>query len=119
MSEADFWARLEFRLCSEFAGLSGRRYRCFWCDGFIPIRYLLDDHIPQITGKAWICNGPSQDEWDFSLLLPRPFALQEEIDWVLLLPPENATRWMTFDESHKYIEIEPAVAVPDLDELGE
>jgi hypothetical protein len=36
------------------------------------------------------------------------------IDWSALLLPENMTRWMAFDESRRYIEIEPAVAVPDL-----
>ena len=27
---------------------------------------------------------------------------------------ENVTRWMSFDEGRQYIEIDPAVAVPDL-----
>jgi hypothetical protein len=39
---------------------------------------------------------------------------REEIEWASLLPPPNVTRWMAFDESRQYIEIEPAVAVPDL-----
>jgi hypothetical protein len=116
MSEADFWVSLEFRLCREFAGLPEGRYRNFWCDGCIPSQYLLDDPRPRITGKAWICVGPRQAEWDFALLLPRPLRSREEIDWALLLPPENVTRWMAFDEGRRYIEIEPAVAVPDLAE---
>jgi hypothetical protein len=114
MDEKVFWVSLEFRLCYEFAGLPERRYQYFWCDGFLPSQYLLEDARPRITGKAWICNGPAQDEWDFALLLPRPFGAREEIDWVSLLPPEGVTRWMAFDEGRRYIEIEPAVAVPDL-----
>jgi hypothetical protein len=39
---------------------------------------------------------------------------REEIDWAALLPPKNVTRWMSFDERRRYIEIEPAAAVPDL-----
>jgi mRNA-degrading endonuclease RelE of RelBE toxin-antitoxin system len=113
MDEKYFWGSLEFRLCHEFAGLPERRYQYFWCDGFIPTNYLLDDPRPRITGKVWICNGPAQKEWDFALLLPRPFEAHEEIDWASLLPPKDVTRWMTFDEGCRYIEIEPAVAVPD------
>jgi hypothetical protein len=114
MDEKSFWVSLEFRLCYEFAGLPERRYQYFWCDGFIPSQYLLDHPRPQIMGKVWICNGPAQDEWDFALLLPRPFGAREEIDWASLRPPKDVTRWMAFDEGHRYIEIEQAVAVPDL-----
>jgi hypothetical protein len=114
MSEADFWVRLEYRLCDEFAGMPERRLQYLWCDGFIPSQYLLDGHLPRVTGKAWICNGPRQAEWDFALLLPRPYQASEEIDWAALLPPQKVTRWMALDERGRYIEIEPAVAVPDL-----
>ena len=114
MSEADFWVNLEYRLCSEFAGMPERRLQYLWCDGFIPSQYQLDDSRPRITGKAWICNGPLQDEWDFALLLPRAAQSPEEIDWASLLPPTDVTRRMAFDEAYRYIEIEPAVAVPDL-----
>ena len=114
MDEKSFWVSLEFRLCGEFAGLSERRYQYFWCDGFIPSQYLLDDSSPRITGKAWICNGQRQAEWDFALLLPKPFRSREEIDWASLLPPPSVTRWMAFDDGRRYIEIEPAVALPDL-----
>ncbi|MGC3972675.1 MAG: hypothetical protein QM775_36620 [Pirellulales bacterium] len=115
MNEALFWVGLEFRLCGEFAGLPERRYQYFWCDGFIPENYRLDDPQPRISGHAWICNGPEQQKWEFALLLPRSFASREEIDWASLLPPSGMTRWMAFDERRRYIEIEPAVAVPDLD----
>jgi hypothetical protein len=116
MGEGDFWVSLEFRLCDEFVGLAERCYQYFWCDGFIPSEYILDSTSPRITGQCWICNGPRQAEWGFALLLPRPFKSREEIDWAALLPPPNVTRWMAFDEGRRYIEIEPAVAVPDLSE---
>jgi len=29
-------------------------------------------------------------------------------------PPKGVTRWVAFDEGRRYIESEPAVAVPDL-----
>jgi hypothetical protein len=114
MDEAHFWVSLEFRLCREFAGLPERRYRSFWCDGFIPSEYNVDGPSPRITGRCWICDGPLQAEWDFALLLPRPSGSREEISWAALNPAENVTRWMSFDEGRRYIEIELAVAVPDL-----
>jgi hypothetical protein len=114
MTEAEFWVSLEFRLCDEFAGLPQRRYHYFWCDGFEPSLYLLDGPSPRITGRAWICNGQQQADWEFALLLPRQFGSREEIDWAALLPTYDVTRWMAFDERRGYIEIEPAVAVPDL-----
>jgi hypothetical protein len=61
-----------------------------------------------------ICNGLLQAAWNFALLLPRPFGSREEINWAALHPAENVTRWMSFDEDRRYIEIELAVAVPDL-----
>lgn len=114
MDEAHFWGSLEFRLCSEFAGLPERRYQYFWCDGFAPCDYLLEGPSPRITGKCWICNGPKQDEWDFVLLLPAPVGSRAEIAWSALHPAENVTGWMSFDEARRYLEIEPAVAEPDL-----
>jgi hypothetical protein len=114
VDEREFWVCLEFRLCGEFKGLPDRRYQYFWCDGFLPNDYILESPLPRITGKCWICNGPSQINWGFTLLLPSTVISREEIDWAALLPPKNVTRWMSFDERRRYIEIEPAAAVPDL-----
>ncbi len=114
MDENDFWLSLEFRLCREFQGLCEGRYRNFWCDGFIPSDYMLDHPSPRITGRCWIGNGQWQNEWEFALLLPATFVSRATIDWPALLPPENVTRWMVFDEGRRYIEIEPADAALDL-----
>ena len=114
MTEKDFWGSLEYRLCREFAGLPERRHQNLWCDGFIPSDYVLDGSSPQITGRCWICNGSRQANWSFAVLLPKPFGSREEIDWAALHPAEIVTRWMSFDERRRHIEIEPAVAVRDL-----
>ena len=110
MNEADYWISLEFRVCREFAGMPEKRLRGLWCDGFVPAQYVLNSPPPRITGRCWICNGPKQAEWEFALLFPKPFRSREDIDWATLLPPENVTRWIAFDERRQYIEIEPAVA---------
>ena len=113
MSEADYWASLERRVCHEFAGMPQNHLRYLWCDGFIPEQYLLEDPTPRITGTAWICNGPSQVEWEFTLFLPHPVGSRDEIAWESLLPAENMTQWLALDHESKRIQIEPSAVVPD------
>jgi hypothetical protein len=71
MGEADYRASLEYRVCREFAGMAEHRLRWLWCDGFIPQQYLISEPTPRIVGRAWICDGPSQHDWEFTLFLPR------------------------------------------------
>ncbi len=113
MNEDNYWKSLENRICREFAGMRERRLQWWWCDGFIPAQYVLDDSKPRITGKVWICDGPRQSEWEFTLLLPGPVRSREEINWVTLLPDENVTRWLPFDEGNRRIEIDLTFALPD------
>src|SRR5207249_11554058 len=94
------------------------RLRFLWCDGFIPEQYLLEGPSPCIKGRAWICNGPRQDEWTFTLFLNQRVGSPSEIDWAALLPPENATRWLAVDPPSKRIQIEPSAAVPDGSQPG-
>jgi hypothetical protein len=114
MTERDYWIRLEFRVCAEFAGMPQNHLRFRWCDGFTPLDFHLDGSSPRITGRVWIVDGRKQEEWDFTLLLSRPVGSRSEIDWDSLLPPENMTKWMAVDLYRKHLEIEPSVAVPDL-----
>ncbi len=113
MDEADYWVSLEFRVCREFAGMPENRVRFLWCDGFIPERYFLDGPSPRITGRAWIGNGPRQDEWIFTLFLNQTFGSPREIEWQRLLPPENVTRWLAVDLPGKRIQVEPAATVAE------
>ncbi len=114
MDEADYWGRLEYRICREFAAMQNWDLRHYWCDGLIPERYHLGDSTPRITGRAWICYGQRQQEqWKFTLFMPAPVASQDEVDWASLLPAEDVTRWLAFDPAAKCIEIEPAAAVAD------
>ena len=115
MVESEYWSRLEYRICREFAGMSEGRMRNRWCDGITPGAYLLNDPKPRILGHAWICNGPDQEEWKFELLLPEKFGSRDEIDWQSLFPAENVTRWLALDQPRKLVQIEPSAAVPDLD----
>ncbi len=114
MDETFYWLSLEYRLCREFAGMSERHLRGLWCDGISPIQYLLDDPVPRIIGRAWICGARHQEQWDFTLFLPHPFDSLAAVEWAALLPPENVTRWLAIDATGKQLQIEPAAAVPDL-----
>ena len=114
MHEDFFWLSLEYRLCHEFAGMPSRYLRSLWCDGITPQFYLLDNEVPKITGRAWICPGQRQEEWDFTLFLPHPYESRETIDWAALLPPGNVTCWIALDPHRKILQIEPAAAVPNL-----
>lgn len=113
MTEEEYWSRLEFRVCGEFAGLREGFLRNLWCDGFAPHEYLLSDAQPRITGIAWICNIEQQVEWNFTLLLPRAYPSRDAVNWGSLLPADNFTYWLGFDVERRYIEIEPAAAVPE------
>ena len=37
----------------------------------------IGDPTPRITGTAWICNGPRQAEWKFTLFLPGPIGSRD------------------------------------------
>jgi len=113
MTEHEFWIRLEYRVCGEFAGMADRHLRHYWCDGFSPQQYHLDAPEPRIVGQAWIGSAPQADEWEFVLFLNRPYNSRADIDWASLLPADDATRWMAVDIPGKRIQIEPAAAVPD------
>jgi hypothetical protein len=106
VDEAGYWASLEYRICREFDGMPDRRLRSLWCDGFIPAQYLFSE-------PNWICNGPSQDEWDFTLFLPQHVRSRVAIPWASLLPAEDVTRWLALDLRGRRIQIEPMAAVRD------
>lgn len=110
MTESEFWTKLEYRLSTEFAGLEDKRDRHFWCDGLVPLNYVLEGEAPRITGRAWICNGDQQAEWEFTLLLPQGYSSQYAIPWQTLVPLDDVTGWMTFNEVAKQIVIDPAAA---------
>jgi hypothetical protein len=113
MIECDYSIDLELRICREFRGMPENHLRFLWCDGLDPEQYLLDGPSPCITGRAWICNGQLQDQWEFRLLLNNPVDLPSKIDWPSLLPSDNVTRWLAVDPLGKRIQIEPGAALPD------
>ena len=115
MDESAFWLELEYRVSREFKGMRGdsNDLRSFWCDGLVPRQYQIEGSDPRITGLAWIVRDYDQQEWEFTLILPHPFASREAIAWQNLLPPENLTKWIAIDAEAKRIQFEPSAALPD------
>lgn len=103
MDERQYWSALEYRVCSEFAGMPRRHRGSLWCDGFAPAVYWLTDDPPRIEGDAWIGYDSNTDVWRFTLFLPNEAESREDIDWDALLPPKNVTCWICIDESRKII----------------
>ena len=108
MNEADFWLRLEGRICDELRGMDDKSLRRLWCDGIVPSQYRLNDEVPQITGYAWIVAGTSKDaQWDFVLFLPRSAPSRDAMEWASLLPPDGATDWLEIDQEAQKVRIHP------------
>jgi hypothetical protein len=114
LAESAYWGYLEYRVCDELSGLRDPNARRYWCDGFLPSRYILDGRQPRVLGHVWMGIGPRhQEQWEFTLLLDRSADSPEGVDWSALLPPPDVTRWLTVDPNRKQLIIEPGAAVPD------
>jgi hypothetical protein len=114
VDQKEFELSLEYRICLEFSCISESQLSNLWCDGVMLGTFLLDDPRPRILGTAWICEGVKQEEWRVELLLPKRLKPPGEVKWEQLLPPEDVTRWLAVDRQKKFVQIEPAAAVPDL-----
>ena len=106
MEEQEFWRRLEFRVCAEFAGFADRQLRHYWCDGLRPEEYYLAGAEPQIRGLAW-CGPSGQEPWRFTLGVGRPGAPGGRIDWAALLPDDKMTGWLIPDPQAKILRMLP------------
>ena len=116
MDEAEFWNRLMFVVSGELAGIEECRRHGLWCDGFLADPYSMDGGLLSIEGRVWIAQGSrAMEEWHFTLLLDREPSRTEPIDWSALLPPEDATGWLSVDVVAKRLVMEPGTAIPDDD----
>ncbi len=105
MDEADFWKRLEFRICAEFAGSVDSRLRFCWCDGLVPEEYDLAGGERRIEGRAW-CGQGGQERWRFTLVLGQNAESREQIDWSALLPGAQLGSWLTPDPQKRTLRID-------------
>ena len=114
MLEGDYWSALEFRVSREMSGIAACRARGLWCDGFVPADYEISAQPPVIRGSVWIGLGAgSQEQWGFTLILPRSFSERDPIDWSQLLPADDVTGWLSVELDARRLEVDPAAAIPD------
>lgn len=112
MDEAEYWTRLEYRICRELAGMRAGGLRDWWCDGFVP--ETLDEGRGVFSGRVWMGRGGrDQEVWDFTLMLGAVPGAGERIDWASLLPGEDVTGWLSMDFNQKAMKIEPGGARTD------
>jgi hypothetical protein len=103
VTEAEFFSRLEFRLCGEFAAVRPPDAPGLWCDGLIPKRWQLDANPSTISGAAYVGGLPGhdpigyQEKWGFVLNLCEQAALRESITWDSLLPSNEVGGWVVID----------------------
>jgi hypothetical protein len=110
VDEQEFWQRLEFRICSEFAGFADPRLRYHWCDGLVPEDYDLTSAEPHISGTAHCGQrGGRQERWRFTLVVGQRVASPRQIDWSTLLPSDCLTGWLTPDLQNKTLQVDPRV----------
>jgi hypothetical protein len=114
LDEDSFWSALEWRVCRDFAGMRDGHLRDYWCDGFSSGWLRLDEVPQRIEGTAWIGDRRTLPvEWKYTVVLTRPVASRDDVDWESLLPAENTTRWLSLDPRRKRLEIDMSAAVPD------
>ena len=69
LTETDYFGHLEMRLSREFAGMRDPDLRGWWCDGFIPEKFVATGKGCHVSGKVWIDSGGPQALWNFVVLL--------------------------------------------------
>ena len=114
MTQSDFWLKLEYRVCREFAGLSDKNLRGIWCDGFDAWTFYPHEKGARIVGRAWIGHD-GQGLWEFELIARERIEAWEDVNWDQLLPGEDVTGWMSLDLERKVLKMDPGAAYPDKD----
>lgn len=113
MDEAEFWSKLEYRVCREIDGLRSDEFQDHWCDGFIPKTFDAGGKPACIRGRVWIgIGGRHQEAWAFCLVIG-DVPSREAVDWAALLPDDDLTGWLALDAERRLMEIKPRNAHPD------
>ena len=112
MTEKDYFAALEYRICREMLGMRDVRLTYMWCDGILPEQAIPSDRPRRITGRVWF-GSSGQECWDFVLMLGRSPVAREKIDWAKLMPPNDVTGWLSLDFKKRVMKIDPRAAYAD------
>jgi hypothetical protein len=111
MDEAEFWDRLEYRLCDALGSSPEREHHGLWCDGLIPEAHCFTANPPCIRGTAWMGGLPGQgatyqEKWTFVLTLPVSAGSLDAVRWDSLMPAAGRTDWLSFDLERRFLTID-------------
>ncbi len=113
MTESEYFGHLERRVSRELAGMRQRELRGWWCDGFIPEKFVVTGEGCHVAGKVWIGTGSEQSLWNFVVLLGRSFKSRGDANWAELIPAEELTGWLSLDFEGEFLKIDACAGVPD------
>ena len=121
MTETEYFRHLEARVSRELALMRRPELRGWWCDGFLPEKFVVTGSGSHVAGRVWMdpgkqASGPERCEqtlWNFVLLLgPRPTE-RDQVPWAERLPAEDATGWLFLDFDRRFMKIKLSAARPD------
>ena len=114
MTETEYYGHLEFRVSSELAGMRERELRAWWCDGFLPEKFVVTGSGSHVAGRVWMDAGAGgQQLWNFVLLLgPQP-TQRDQVRWAEALPADDTTGWLFLDFERRFMKIKLSAAHPD------
>jgi hypothetical protein len=116
VTETEYFDRLEMRVSRELAGMRQRELCSWWCDGFLPEKFVVTRSGSHVAGRVWMDPGKRQGDqalWNFVLLLgPRPVD-RDEVQWAEMVPAEDATGWLFLDFERQFMKVKLSAAYPD------
>lgn len=108
MTEAEFWADLEYRLSRALSQLRDNHLRFLWCDGFIPDDVQPNDRF--LVGRALMSedSGRSFEHYRFRLEVNPAAREPHGMNWSAVLPEDLCHgRWFVIDRDRKHLELQP------------
>jgi len=118
VTENEYFNFLEGRVSGELAGMREPELRSWWCDGFLPEKFVVTRSGSHVAGRVWMDPGKrkgrgEQALWNFVLLLGRRPVERDQVQWAQLLPAADATGWLSLDFEHQFMKIKLSAAHPD------
>lgn len=114
MTETEYFDLLEGRVSRELAGMRQRELRSWWCDGFLPEKFVVTRSGSHVAGRVWMDPGSGdQAPWNFVVLLGPRTVERDQVPWAELLPAADTTGWLYLDFERRFMKIKLSAAYRD------